>query len=140
VRNTTQESLQLPLELARDHSEVLSVIHSRRHLIQALAATTAALQAAPFALGQFHPSPNAPNPNAPHRIGDPEPTVGDKRAVDPQNLTELRHEVEKLQDLVNEVKEELDHTNPNTTLSVGFVKKTQQIEKLAKQVKDRAKA
>ena len=116
------------------------MIDSRRRVIQSLTVATAAACAVPFAFAQFHPSPNAPNPNAPHRIGDPEPTVGDKRALNPQNLTELRSEVQKLQDLVNEVKDELDHTNPNTTLSVSFIKKTQFIEKLAKQVKDRAKA
>ena len=94
------------------------MINSRRQLIQILVVAAAALTA-PLALAQFHPSPNAPNPNSPHRIGDPEPTVGEKRAVDPQNLTEMRLEVQKLQDIVNELKDELDHTNPNTTLSVS---------------------
>jgi hypothetical protein len=111
---------------------------SRRQLVQVLT-SLAVVSSAPLALAQFHPSPNAPNPNSPHRIGDPEPTVGEKRALDPQNMTELRLGVQKLQDLVNELKDELDHTNPNAMLSVSFVKKTQQIEKLAKQVKDRAK-
>jgi len=114
--------------------------NSRRQLIQTLTVASAALAAVPLAFAQFHPSPNAPNPNAPHRIGDPEPTVGDKRALDKQNQAEIRLEVQKLQDMVNELKEDLDHTNPNATLSVSFVKKTQQIEKLAKQIKDRAKS
>jgi hypothetical protein len=113
---------------------------SRRQLIQTLTTAAATLTAACATFAQFHPSPNAPNPNSPHRIGEPEPTVGEKRAIDPQNMTELRQEVQKLQDMVNELKDELDHTNPNTTLSVSFLKKTQQIEKLAKQVKDRAKS
>jgi hypothetical protein len=113
--------------------------NSRRQLIQTLASAAAVLATAPVALTQFHPSPNAPNPNAPHRIGDPEPTVGDKRALDPQSMAEIRLQVQKLQDMVNELKDEMDHTNPNSTLSVSFVKKTQQIEKLAKQIKDRAK-
>lgn len=94
----------------------------------------------PFGVCSVPSSPNAPNPNSPHRIGDPEPTVGEKHPGDPQNLSEMRLEVQKLQDMVSERKEELDHTNPNTTLSVSFVKKTQQIEKLAKQLKDRPKS
>ena len=71
------------------------MINSRRQLIQTLVVAAAALTAPlALALAQFHPSPNAPNPNSPHRIGDPEPTVGEKRAVDPQNLTEMRLEVQ----------------------------------------------
>ncbi len=113
---------------------------SRRQLIHTLTTAAATLATARVAFAQFHPSPNAPNPNSPHRIGDPEPTVGEKRPIDPQNMAELRQEIQKLQDMVNELKDELDHTNPNTTLSVSFLKKTQQIEKLARQIKDRAKS
>jgi hypothetical protein len=114
--------------------------NTRRQLIQTLTVAATALAVTPFfAFAQWHPSPNAPNPNAPHRIGDPEPTVGEKRSVDQQNLSQIRLEVQKLQDMVNELKDDVDHINPNATLSVSFVKKTQQIEKLAKQIKDHAK-
>jgi hypothetical protein len=120
--------------------EVPFMTNTRRQLIQSLTVAATALAATPFlALAQWHPSPNAPNPNAPHRIGDPEPTVGEKRPIDQQNLSQIRLEVQKLQDMVNELKDDVDHINPNATLSVSFVKKTQQVEKLAKQIKDHAK-
>ena len=86
------------------------------------------------------PSPNAPDPNFPHRIGDPEPTVGDPKAIDKQNQAQIKLEVQKLYDLVGELKEQVDKTDANSTLSLSVVKKAQQIEKLAKQIKDRAKS
>ena len=87
------------------------------------------------------PSPNAPDSNFPHRIGDPEPTVGlDPKAIEKQNQMEIRSEVQKLYELVSELKEQVEKTDATSTLSVSVVKKAQQIEKLAKQIKDRAKS
>jgi hypothetical protein len=44
-----------------------------------------------------------------------------------------------LYDLVGELKEQVDKSDATSTLSLPVVKKAQQIEKLAKQIKDRAK-
>jgi hypothetical protein len=41
--------------------------------------------------------------------------------------------------MVSELKDQVDKTDANATLSVSVVKKAQQIEKLAKEIKDRAK-
>ena len=118
---------------------------SRRNLLTTFAAAATILAARPlFLAAQMHPqpvpSPNAPNPNFPHRIGDPEPTTGtDPKAIDKQNQAEIRSEVQKLYDLVSELKEQVDKTDASSTLSLSLVKKAQQIEKLAKQIKDRAK-
>ena len=118
---------------------------SRRHLLITLAGTAGILAASPLFLSSQTirpvPSPNAPNPSSPHRIGDPDPTVGDDpKAINKQNQTEIKLEVQKLYDLVAELKDQVDHTDANSTLSISFVKKAQQIEKLAKQIKDRAKS
>jgi c-di-AMP phosphodiesterase-like protein len=56
-----------------------------------------------------------------------------------QNQAEIKADVEKLYELIGELKEEVERSDANSTLSVGVVKKAHQIEKLAKQVKDRAK-
>jgi hypothetical protein len=119
---------------------------SRRHLLITFVGITGALALKPlFLSAQAHPqpmpSPNAPNPNSPHRIGDPEPTTDtDPKAIDKQNQIEIRAEVQKLYEMVSELKEQVDKTDANSTLSVSLVKKAQQIEKLAKQIKDRAKS
>ena len=118
---------------------------SRRSLFITFVSAAGVLAASPFLLSPQTirpvPSPNAPNPNSPHRIGDPEPTTGtDPKMIDKQNQAEIRLEVQKLSDLVSELKEQIDKSDANSTLSISVVKKAQQIEKLAKQIKDRAKS
>jgi hypothetical protein len=118
---------------------------SLRQLLMRLATIASALAAAPGVLTPQvpapRPSPNAPDPNFPHRVGDPEPTVGSNtKAIDKQNQAEIRLEVQKLSDLVAELKEQVDKSDVTSTLSLSVVKKAQQIEKLAKQIKDRAKS
>jgi hypothetical protein len=118
---------------------------SRRQLLMNLACAASFLAASPYVLPAqappLRPSPNAPDPNFPHRIGDPEPTTGaNSKAIDKQNQTEIRLEVQKLSELVAELKEQVDKSDATSTLSISVVKKAQQIEKLAKQIKDRAKS
>ncbi|MDQ1404588.1 MAG: hypothetical protein QOG55_217 [Acidobacteriaceae bacterium] len=85
------------------------------------------------------PSPNAPNPNYPPGLQGPEQTSPDPKKMNRQNQAEIKADVEKLYELIGELKEEVERSDANSTLSVGVVKKAHQIEKLAKQVKDRAK-
>lgn len=64
---------------------------------------------------------------------------GAKAAVLLQNEKEFREGVEQLSVLVNELKEELEKTATTDVLSVRMYKKAQEIEKLAKQLKNKAK-
>jgi hypothetical protein len=116
---------------------------SRRRLLIYLA-TTSMLATAPFILPAqgpvLRPSPNAPDPHFPHRIGDPDPVGADQKAIDKQTQAEIKLEVQKLSELVGELKEQVDKSDATSTLSLSVVKKAQQIEKLAKQIKDRAKS
>ena len=117
---------------------------SRRHLLINLAAAAGALTTAPFLLSAqgpvLRPSPSAPDPHFPHRIGDPDPVGPDQKAIDKQTQAEIKAEVQKLSELVGELKEQVDKSDATSTLSLSVVKKAQQIEKLAKQIKDRAKS
>ena len=47
--------------------------------------------------------------------------------------------VQRLYAMATELKDELDRTNSNTVLSLSVVKRAQDIEKLVKQIRDRAK-
>ena len=62
-----------------------------------------------------------------------------KQEVDRQNQQEIRLEVQRLYAMATELKDEMDKTNANAVLSLNVVKRAQDIEKLAKQIKDRAK-
>jgi len=60
-------------------------------------------------------------------------------AIEMENQKELRANIAKLYDMVVELKEQVEKTDANSTLSVPLMKKAQQIEKLAKQIKNLAK-
>ena len=70
-----------------------------------------------------------------------DPTIKgpDPKTVDKQNQVELRHDIERLYALVFVLREQMKVTDSTSTMSVTIVKQAQQIEKLAKEIKDRAK-
>jgi spore coat polysaccharide biosynthesis protein SpsF (cytidylyltransferase family) len=71
--------------------------------------------------------------------GPPMVYKSEKLATEAHNQLELRLDVQRLYALSTELKDEVDHVNPDTTLSLTVLKRTQDIEKLAKQIRDRAK-
>ena len=48
-------------------------------------------------------------------------------------------DVQRLYAMASELKDEVDKTNANAVLSLAVVKRAQDIEKLAKQIRDRAR-
>jgi len=71
--------------------------------------------------------------------GIDQPSRPDPRAIEQANQKEIRTDVAKLYEMVSELKEQVEKTDATATLSISVVKKAQQIEKLAKQIKDLAK-
>jgi len=87
------------------------------------------------------PSPNAPNPNYPPGMDGPPATKdSEERPVDPRKQQEIKADVERMYEMVSDLKKEVETTDTRQTLSVGMVKRAQEIEKLAKQVKNLAKS
>ena len=84
-----------------------------------------------------YPYPNGRDPSAPPVL-DPPSRINPK-AIEMQNQKELRTNVSKLYDVVVELKEQVERTDANSTLSLSVMKKAQQIEKLAKQIKHLAR-
>ena len=118
--------------------------NSRRQLLKTMAAAVGAIAAGPVLLSaqrplpQPRPSPNAPDPNVPSGMDGPQPTK-ETRVVPPINVKEIRDEVQKMYDLVSDLKKQVDTTDVSAMLSISVVDKAKQIEKLAKHVKDQAK-
>jgi hypothetical protein len=100
-----------------------------------------ALQERPSPVIKPVPSPNAPkNQNAPTGLDGPAVTAETSRqSVDQQNQAEIRLQVQRLYAMATELKDEVDNTNSNTVLNLAVLKRAQEIEKLAKQIRDRAK-
>lgn len=78
------------------------------------------------------PSDTAPDPAAPD-------TRSGRKARLAATEKEFREGVERLYQLTEELREEVHQTTTDTTLSVRMYKKTEEIEKLAKQLKSKAK-
>ena len=62
----------------------------------------------------------------------------DKRILE-ENQKEIKKKVEKLYDLASELKEEVEKTDSSKVLSLNLVRKAEEIEKLARDIKNRSK-
>lgn len=108
----------------------------------AIAGVVASENAWPFA--QNPPTPPPPpkpaetqNPAEIH--SNPQAAAAAKRAMLQQNEREFREGVERLYQLTTELREEVQKTATTDVLSLRMVKKTEEIEKLAKVLKSKAK-
>jgi hypothetical protein len=122
------------------------MLESRRRWLASTAGAMAVLAAEPFLIAQMRPSPqpvpspNAPNQNFPPGLNGPDnrPDVSNKSG-DPQIQKEIKADVQKLFELALDLKEQVEKNNASATLSLSVVKTSQQIEKLAKQIKNLSK-
>ncbi len=129
-------------ERLRGFQEVV-MPESRRRCLANLAGALGFLAASPFLIAQMRPtpqpipSPNAPNQNFPPGLNGPDnnPNTGNKSA-DPKIQKEIRTDVQKLFELASGLKEQVEKTDASATLSLSVLKTAQQIEKLAKQIKN----
>jgi hypothetical protein len=122
---------------------------SRRHLLTALFGAVGVLAVEPLLAGLQAPAPGSgssprakvyPNGRDPNVMtGMDEPSRPDPKAIGRANQKEIRTDVAKLYEMVSELKEQIEKTDATSTLSLSVVKKAQQIEKLAKQIKELAK-
>jgi hypothetical protein len=126
--------------------EWVFMLSSRRSLLAVLSGMAGAIAASPWLSGVAQnppspmPSPNAPaNQNIPAGMDSPDLIKQNKPLVNPLNQEQIAASVEQLYKLAGELKDEAEHTDLRSTFPLTFVKKAQQIEKLAKQIKDRAK-
>ena len=63
----------------------------------------------------------------------------DPKLILESNQKEIRKNVERLYDLASELKAEVEKTDAVRVLSMAMVRKTEEIEKLAKEIRSRAK-
>ena len=65
--------------------------------------------------------------------------AGSRKTVLEENEKDIKTKVEKLFQLASELKEEVEKTDSAKVLSLAMLKKAEEIEKLAKDIKTRAK-
>jgi hypothetical protein len=121
------------------------MLKSRRSLMKSAVGTAGILATAPWMYAAFQhpqpmPSPNAPNnQNFPGGLNGPQASNSDKSPSNPLNREQIAAMVQQLYKLASELKEEVEHTNLAAMFPVTFVKKAQEIEKLAKHIKEKTK-
>ena len=89
---------------------------------------------------QAHPKRTQNPPQQPQQKEDEsnQPKLDPKLILE-ANQKEIKKNVERLYDLASELKAEVEKTDSVRVLSVGMLKKTDEIEKLAKEIRSRAK-
>jgi hypothetical protein len=109
----------------------------RRTLLRMLAGCAAAAAvSAPLA------RPQDPFPKSPTRPGEDSPNPNAKPATKvllEENQKDIKKNIEKLFELASQLKEQVEKTDSTAVLSLAMVKKAEEIEKLARQIKERAK-
>ena len=121
------------------------MIAERRFFLSGLAAALAGARVSLSAGQRQGPAPRFPQvPDASTSNGQPGDVPLPPRANPKVQLKEdqktLRHNVDHLLQLVKELKEEADKTPETDILSLSLVKKAEEIEKLARQIRDLARA
>jgi hypothetical protein len=118
----------------------------RRFFLSAIAATLAETRAL-LAGGQGQrretPSqiPQIPDASGSNGAGDtPLPPRSDPKARLKEDQKTLRHDIDHLLQMAKDLKDEADKTPETDVLSLSLVKKTEDIEKLARQIRDRIRA
>jgi hypothetical protein len=90
---------------------------------------------APLLAAQYGQQPPVPLPTLP---ADTTATL-DPKAVMKEDQKTMRKDVDKLFALAQDLKEEVDKTNPSAVLSLALLHKAEEIEKLAHQIQKLAK-
>jgi hypothetical protein len=113
----------------------------RRHFLANIVVTLAGAKTV-WAGNQRQP-PWSQSPQFPDVSGSrrPRPDAPEAPAADPkvqlkESEKKLRRDVDHLLELANQLKDEADGTEQTEVLSLSLVKKAEEIEKLAKQIKD----
>jgi peptidoglycan hydrolase CwlO-like protein len=85
--------------------------------------------------------PKAPNPAAAQGSDPdaPQPPPNMDRKLLEENDKDMKKKVQQLYDLVSQLKEQVDKTDSSKVLNLELVKKAEEIEKLAHDIKNRTK-
>ena len=113
---------------------------SRRRALFAILSALGTACLAPAASSIQNSDPGPPRfPGEEKPPESPLPLRGSTKVLLEQNQKEIKKEIEKLYDLASQLKQEIEKTDSSAVLSLSLVKKAEEVEKLARQIKERAK-
>ncbi len=114
---------------------------SRRSLLRGMAGAVAIFSiAASTSLAQdpFPKSPTSLHPGEDEPPANPNAKSPTKVRLE-ENQKDIKKDIEKLFDLASQLKQQVEKTDATAVLSLAMVKKAEEIERLARQIKERAK-
>jgi peptidoglycan hydrolase CwlO-like protein len=110
---------------------------SRRKFLTTLIASAVPLGTIAYALmAQVRPGQAPPKPG--QKEDDPDAPKFDPKNALENNKKDIKKSIERLFQLASELKAEIEKTDSVQVLSVAMLKKTEEIEKLAKGIRSRA--
>lgn len=110
------------------------MLDSRRRFVRALAgAAGGAAILSQFLVAQQPPVVQPPP------LALPEPPKRDPKKMLQEDQMNIKKNVARLYELATQLKEEVEKTDGTAILSLSLLKKTEEIEKLARQIRNRAK-
>jgi hypothetical protein len=120
---------------------------SRRHPLTTFFGAAGVLALQPFFLQVAGPryatvntGSSVPHGRDPNKAPDMEdPRTLDRKAIEIANQKEIRSHVERLFKMVSDLKQQIETADSANTLSLSVVKRAQEIEQLAKEIKNLAK-
>jgi hypothetical protein len=112
---------------------------SKREALKLAAGAVGIAALGAWAVGAQDPSQR--NPSTASGEAPPDPGVDAKRTKSllEQNQKDIKKNIEKLFELASELKEEVEKTDAVIVLSLVMLRKTEEIEKLARQIRDKTK-
>jgi hypothetical protein len=113
---------------------------SRRTLLRTFAGVAAVFSlAASAGLGQ-DPFPKPPSPVRPDDDEPLNPNMKSPKKIRlEENQKDIKKNIEKLFELASQLKEQVEKTDATVVLSLAMLKKTEEIERLARQIREHAK-
>jgi hypothetical protein len=85
------------------------------------------------------PPTQDPRKQPPDAAPEPPPIPGAEKRILEENQKEIKKKVEKLYELATELKDEVEKTDSSKVLSLSLVRRAEEIEKLAHDIKNRSK-
>jgi hypothetical protein len=112
----------------------------RRFLMASAAVSLGCLMGGNVLPGQKSRSGSVKDPIVPEDMtGNTANNPSTAKALLEQHQKEIKKDVEKLFDLATELKAEVEKTDSTAVLSLAMLKKAEEVERLAREIRDRAK-
>jgi len=112
---------------------------SRRQLLLFVVAALCAISVRPRSLAAQEATPPITPPRVVERKNPPDPASPTAKSL-LENQKAVKRDVERLLELTTQLKSEVEKSDSTDVLSLPLVKKAEEIERLAKQIKKRAQA